>query len=197
MSDTGELPIDLETVYRQYHRRVFAWCSRILRNREDAEDVTQDAFVHILRKIDTFRGEAAFSSWMFRVVMNTAFMQLRRKRLPLSSLDEALDDEEGTPRPRNVLGVADSDLENVTARVDLDRAFSELPEGFKVVLLLHDVEEYTHAEIAEIRGWTDGTSKSQLHKARNRLRKLLSYTRSDWGTVSCAGTTAHETIHDD
>jgi len=165
--------IDMEAVYREYHRRVFAWCSRIVRNAEDAEDLTQDAFVQIVRKIHTFRGEASLSTWMFRVVMNTIFMQLRRKRLSQISLDEVFDDEEGTPWPRNVLSADDNYLTSVTARVDIDRAISEMPEGFKVVLLLHDVEECTHAEIAAIRGWTEGTSKSQLHKARNRLRELL------------------------
>jgi RNA polymerase sigma-70 factor (ECF subfamily) len=179
--------IDIETVYCKYYRRVFLWCSRVVRNTEDAEDLTHDAFVHVMRKIHTYRGEAAFSTWLFRVVMNTVFMQLRRKRLPQNSLDEVLDFGEGTLRSRDALGVIDSAFGDTDARVDLVRAVAQMPTGFKVVFLLHDLEDYSHSEIAEIRGWTVGTSKSQLHKARGRLRELLADPGRDSGCISRGG----------
>jgi RNA polymerase sigma-70 factor (ECF subfamily) len=168
------LAIDLATVYCEYYRCVFMWCLRIVRNEEDAEDLTQDAFVHVMRKIDTFRGEATFSTWLYRVVMNTVFMQLRRKRLLQTSLDEVLACGEPASWSCHALCTVDKSLGETNARIDLDRAIDQLPVGFKMVLLLHDVEHYTHDEIAAIRGWSSaGTSKSQLHKARRRLRDLL------------------------
>ncbi len=186
-SSQREQAIDIETVYCKYYRRVFLWCSRVVRNAEDAEDLTQDAFVHVMRKIHTFRGEAAFSTWLFRVVMNTVFMQLRRKRLPQTSIDEVFDFGEESPRSVDALGVIDSAFGRANARIDLSRAIAQMPAGFKVVLLLHDAEDYSHGEIAEIHGWTVGTSKSQLHKARQRMRELLGETGRGSGCVTCGG----------
>jgi RNA polymerase sigma-70 factor, ECF subfamily len=174
-----EPELDMNTVYRQYHRRVRAWCSRIARNTEDAEDLTQDVFVQVIRKIRTFRGEAAFSTWLYRVVMNTVFMQLRRKRLPLTSLDEVFETPEGRVWRGPAMFVAAPSWRDSDARIDLNRAIGQLPNGFKVALLLHDVEAYHHSEIAKLQGWTVGTSKSQLHKARERVRKLLERQRAD------------------
>jgi RNA polymerase sigma-70 factor (ECF subfamily) len=141
-----------------------------------------------MRKIHTFRGEAHFSAWLYRVVMNTVFMQLRRKHLPQISLDEVLGAGEGAAWHGPAMHVARPAWRDSNARIDLDRAIGQLSTGLKVALLLHDVEDYRHREIAELRGWTVGTSKSQLHKARRRLRELLGDARRDSGYVSFGGT---------
>lgn len=173
------LAIDITGVYCKYYHRVVAWCCRIVRNPEDAEDLAQDAFVHVIRKIHTFRGEANFSTWLYRVVMNTIFMRLRKKRLPQSSLDEFLASWEGALWHQQASHMSRSAWPDPDARIDLDRAIHQLPTGFKMALVLHDVEEYHHSEIAKLRGWTVGTSKSQLHRARQRVRDLLGDQRAD------------------
>ena len=183
-----EAAIDVATAYCNYRRRVFAWCSRIVRNTDDAQDVSQEAFIHIMRKIHTFRGEAALSTWLYRVVINTALLWLRRKRLPQTSLDEITDFGEGPPWRGSSVPVDDATLRDAPARIDLKQAINLLPAGYKAALLLHDVEDYRHDEIAEILGCSIGTSKSQLHKARRRLRDLLSDTREDTGYLSCGST---------
>jgi RNA polymerase sigma-70 factor (ECF subfamily) len=165
-----------------------AWCSRIVRDREDAQDVSQEAFIHILRKIHTFRGEAALSTWLYRVVTNTALLWLRRKHHPQTSLDDIRDFGEGPQWRGSSVPVVDAALQDAPARIDLKRAIDQLPAGFKATLLLHDVEDYHHHEIAEILGCSTGTSKSQLHKARRRLRELLSDMREDTGYLSCGNT---------
>ena len=163
----------MNTVYHQYQRRVRAWCSRIAGNADDAEDLSQEVFVQVIRKIHTFRGEAAFSTWLYRVVMNTVLMHLRRKRLPLISLDAVFETPEGRVWHDPAMVLAARNWRDSDARIDLNRAIGQLPNGFKVALLLHDVEAYHHSEIAKMQGWTVGTSKSQLHKARQRVRRLL------------------------
>ncbi len=157
-----------------YSRRVYALCFRLSRNTEEAEDLTQEAFLQVFRKIDTFRGESAFATWLYRLVVNVALMRLRKKRLPENPLepDARLDHETGMLQ--QPYGAPDAALAGAIDRVQLERAIAGLPPGYKVVFLLHDVEGYDHHEIAEILGWAQGTSKSQLHKARLKLRDLLS-----------------------
>jgi len=174
-----EQELDMNTVFRQYHRRVHAWCCRIAGNADDAEDLSQDVFVQVIRKIHTFRGEAAFSTWLYRVAMNTVLMRLRRKRLSVSSLDAVCETPEGSVWRDPALILAARSRRDSDARIDLNRAIVQLPNGFRVALLLHDVEDYHHSEIAKLQGWTVGTSKSQLHKARLRVRKLLADKRRD------------------
>ena len=164
---------DFEALYCRYYRRVFLWCQGVVRNPHDAEDLTQDAFIHVMSKIHTFRGEASFSTWLFRVVMNIVFMQLRRKHVPQTPLDEILEANDGAINPRSEVRRMNQTVAVLNAGVDLSRAIDSLPRGFRVALLLHDGENYTHSEIAEFMGWSPGTSKSQLHKARRRLRELL------------------------
>ena len=140
---------------------------------EDAEDLTQDAFLLLCRKINTYRGESAFSTWLYRLATNLALMRLRRKTLPQTSLDEILEAHEGAINPRQELKTSDRALAASVARVDLERMFDQMPGGFRKAFFLHDSEDYSHPEIAELTGWSIGTSKSQLHKARRRLQKLL------------------------
>lgn len=171
--------IDVAAVNCKYHRRVFAWCSRIVRNTEDAQDPSQDAFIHILRKVHTFWGEAALSTWLYRVATNTALMWLCRKRLPQTSLDEIAAFGEGPLWRGGSVPVVDATLRDAPARIDLKQAINQLPPEYKAALLLHDLENYRHDEIAEISGCSIGTSKSQLHKARRRITEFLSDTRED------------------
>jgi RNA polymerase sigma-70 factor, ECF subfamily len=167
------LATDIEVIYEQYRRRVYAWCLRIARNVEDAEDLTQDAFLLLCRKINTYRGESAFSTWLYRLATNLALMRLRRKTLPQASLDEIIETHEGAINLRQELKTSDRALAASVAHVDLERMYDQMPGGFRKAFFLHDREDYSHPEIAELTGWSIGTSKSQLHKARRRLRKLL------------------------
>jgi RNA polymerase sigma-70 factor (ECF subfamily) len=151
---------------------------------EDAEDLTQDAFLLLCRKINTYRGESAFSTWLYRLATNIALMRLRRKTLPQTSLDEILETHEGAINPRQELRTSDRALAASVARVDLERMFDQMPGGYRKAFFLHDSEDYSHPEIAELTGWAIGTSKSQLHKARRRLRELLECGRGKSGRPS-------------
>jgi RNA polymerase sigma-70 factor (ECF subfamily) len=156
----------------------------MVRNVEDAEDLTQDAFLLLFRKIDTYRGESAFSTWLYRLATNVVLMRLRRKGLPQASLDEILETREGSIDSRQELKTFDRSLAASVARVDLERSFAQMPGGFRKAFFLHDSEDYSHLEIAEFTGWSVGTSKSQLHKARRRLRELLECGQGKAGRAS-------------
>jgi RNA polymerase sigma-70 factor, ECF subfamily len=162
-----------EQLYRRYCGLVFSIGLRILKNDSEAEDLTQEAFLLLFRKIHTFRGEAKFSTWLHRLTINLALMRLRKKRLPEVSLDSALQPGEEDSRPIPEPGGPDLRLSGVLDHINLSRAIDQLPEGYKEMFILHDVEGYEHNEIAEILGCTAGNSKSQLYKARLRLRELL------------------------
>jgi RNA polymerase sigma-70 factor (ECF subfamily) len=139
----------------------------------EAEDLTQEAFMQLFRKIHTFRGESAFSTWLHRLTVNLVLMRLRRKKLVSTSLDEATGSDEEDGRHRNDIGGPDLSLTGVFDRFNLQTAINQLPVGYKLAFILHDVFGYQHNEIAEIRGCSEGNSKSQLHKARKQLRELL------------------------
>jgi len=165
-------------IFERYKRRVYALCLRLTGVPADAEDLTQDVFLLLFRKISTFRGESAFSTWLHRLVANVAFMHLRKKTRPPVSLDggAALD---GTVRCE----VADYDLrlEGCIDRVTLEQAIAELPPGYRAVYALYELQGYGHHEIAEIMNWSVGNSKSQLHKARRKLRaRILSCRTRPW-----------------
>ena len=162
-----------EHIYRLHSRRVYALCLRMVGNTAEAEDLTQEAFLQLFRKIQTFRGESAFSTWLHRLAVNVVLMRLRKKGLPEVSLEEETEPDEETGGPRRDVGAPDPALVGGIDRVHLERAIAQLPPGYKLVFLLHDVQGYEHNEIAEIMGCSIGNSKSQLHKARMRLRELL------------------------
>lgn len=162
-----------EQLYRRYSGRVFALCLRMVKNEKEAEDLTQEAFLMLFRKIHTFRGEARFSTWLYRLTANVVLMRFRKKRHPEVSLDATLESDEEDSRPLKEFGGPDLRLSGVIDHVNLTRAIEQLPDGYKEVFLLHDVEGYEHTEIAEKLGCTVGNSKSQLFKARLRLRELL------------------------
>ncbi len=161
-----------EELYRRHRRKVYSLCLRMLGNVPDAEDLTQEVFLQLYRKIGTFKGTAALSTWLYRLTVNMVLMHLRtarRKHQEQPAEDEEIDRVEGRIWP-----VPDG---SIIDRIDLERAIRRLPPGYRAVFLLHDVEGYEHEEIADILGIAVGTTKSQLHKARLRLRKLLGRTR--------------------
>ena len=168
-----------ERIYRLHSRRVYALCLRMVGNTAEAEDLTQDAFLQLFRKIGTFRGESAFSTWLHRLSVNVVLMKLRKKTLPETSLEESTDPEDESGGPRREIGVPDLLLTGSIDRVHLERAIEQLPPGYKQVFVLHDVQGFEHNEIAGLMGCSIGNSKSQLHKARMRLRELLQETLRD------------------
>lgn len=162
-----------ELLYQLHGRRVYALCLRMVGNPSDAEDLMQEAFLQLFRKIGTFRGESAFSTWLHRMTVNVVLMRLRKKALPVSSLEEATEPDEESGGPRKDVGAPDLRLSGAVDRVNLERSIGKLPPGYRTVFVLHDVQGYEHNEIAGIMGCSVGNSKSQLHKARTRLRDLL------------------------
>lgn len=161
-----------EVLYELHRRRVYSLCLRMTGRIADAEDLTQEAFLQMYRKIATFRGESAFSTWLYRLCVNVVLMSLRKRGLNLVSLEETLapHDEEGT---RREIGIHDTVLAASVDRINLERAIEGLPPGYRVTFVLHDIEGYEHNEIAEMLACSIGNSKSQLHKARMKLKELL------------------------
>ena len=167
-----------ESLYGMHKRRVYSLCLRMTGNTAEAEDLTQEAFLQLYRKIATFRGESAFSTWLHRLAVNVVLMHLRKKGLPEVSLQETLEptEEDG---PKKDFGAHDQVLAGSIDRVNLERAVESLPPGYRIIFVLHDIEGYEHNEIAEMMGCSIGNSKSQLHKARMKLRDLLKVTRAE------------------
>jgi RNA polymerase sigma-70 factor (ECF subfamily) len=142
-------------------------------NTADAEDLTQEAFLLLLRKIHTFRGESAFSTWLHRLAVNLVLMRLRKKSPPIVPIEATPDPDDETFSPSIDIGAPDLLLEGSVDRINLERCIQRLPAGYRTIFVLHDIQGYEHNEIAEILGRSVGVSKSQLHKARTRLRELL------------------------
>jgi len=165
-------PAAFERIYELHKRRVYSLCLRMVGNTAEAEDLTQEAFLQLFRKIATFRGESAFSTWLYRLVANVVLMHLRKKRLNAVSLDETESNLED-PAPKREFGADDLRLTATTERLRLERAIRRLPPGYRAVFILHDIEGYEHAEVAQILDCTSGNCKSQLHKARLRLRQWV------------------------
>jgi RNA polymerase sigma-70 factor (ECF subfamily) len=167
-----------QALYDKHKRRVYSLCLRMTANTAEAEDLTQEAFLQLYRKIGTFRGESAFSTWLHRLSVNVVLMQLRRKSLPVVSLEETTQGgEEDTPKKD--FGADDLALAGSIDRLQLQKAVDDLPPGYRTIFVLHDVEGYEHNEIATIVGCSIGNSKSQLHKARMKLRDLLKMSRAE------------------
>ena len=169
-----------ESLYRLHKRRVYSLCLRMTANTASAEDLTQEAFLQLFRKIATFRGESAFSTWLHRMAVNVVLMQLRKKGLAVVPLEETIETEEKSHKKEP--GAEDVRLAGSIDRLQLEHAVENLPPGYRAVFLLHDVEGYEHNEIARIVGCSIGNSKSQLHKARMKLRELLKASRAEKAT---------------
>jgi RNA polymerase sigma-70 factor (ECF subfamily) len=158
-------------LFNAHRRRVYSLCLRMTGDTTEAEDLTQEAFLQLFRKISTFRGESAFTTWLHRLVVNVVLMHLRKKGLLQVSLDE-VDTSQEEPVKRDY-GDDDRRLIGSIDRISLERAIAALPPGYRTVFVLHDVEGYEHNEIAQIMDCSTGNSKSQLHKARLKLREYL------------------------
>jgi RNA polymerase sigma-70 factor, ECF subfamily len=167
-----------ELIYRLHCGRVYALCLRMLRDSVEAEDLVQEVFIQLFRKIHTFRGESAFSTWLHRLTANLVLMYLRRKRPTFLSLDDITRSEEEDTKPSQEMGAPDPRLSGLIDRVNLQSAIDQLPKGYREIFILYDVHGYEHSEIAKILGRSIGNSKSQLHRARKRLRELLRRARS-------------------
>jgi len=159
-------------LYSVHKRRVYSLCLRMLGNVAEAEDLTQESFLQLHRKIATFRGDSAFSTWLHRLTINVVLMHLRRKGLNLISLDEALDPSPDHG-PARSFGAPDLRLTGSIDRMTLEKAVENLPAGYRLIFVLHDIEGYEHNEIATLLDCSIGNSKSQLHKARMKLREAL------------------------
>ncbi|HEV7902906.1 MAG TPA: RNA polymerase sigma factor, partial [Pyrinomonadaceae bacterium] len=157
-----------ETLYERHNRRVYSLCLRMTQNVAEAEDLAQEAFIQLFRKIGSFRGESAFTTWLHRLTVNQVLMHFRKRGV---RLEQTTDDGE-TP-VQIVAGTQNPNSMPVVDRIALDRAIGQLPPGYRTVFVLHDVEGHEHEEIARMLGCSVGTSKSQLHKARMKLRTLL------------------------
>jgi RNA polymerase sigma-70 factor, ECF subfamily len=166
-----------EVLYNLHKRRVYSLCLRMTTNTAEAEDLTQEAFLQLFRKIGTFRGESAFSTWLHRMAVNVVLMQLRKKGLQLVPLEDETEGEEETPKKD--YGAQDAVLAGSIDRLQLKNAIDRLPPGYRSIFVLHDVEGFEHNEIAEMVGCSIGNSKSQLHKARMKLRELLKTSRAE------------------
>ncbi len=174
-----------EVLYHLHKRRVYSLCLRMTANAAEAEDLAQEAFLQLFRKIGTFRGESAFSTWLHRMTVNVVLMRLRKKGLPVVPLEETQESEEEAPKKE--LGAPDPALAGSLDRLQLERAIEDLPPGYRTIFVLHDVEGYEHNEIAEIVGCSIGNSKSQLHKARMKLRDLLRTSRAEKANTPSGG----------
>lgn len=157
-----------EIIYQRYHRRTYSLCLRMTSSPTEAEDLTQEVFIQLFRKIGSFRGDSAFSTWLHRLTVNQVLMHFRRR-----SVKNERTSEDGEMPEQTVRGTADPNKMSVVDRIALKNAIAELPKGYRSVFVLHDVEGFEHEEVARIMGISVGTSKSQLHKARLKLRALL------------------------
>ena len=163
----GDMPA-FEELYRRHNRRVYALCLRMTQNVSEAEDLTQEVFINLFRKVGSFRGDSAFTTWLHRMAVNQVLMHFRKRSVKLEKTTE-----EGETPVQIVRGTENPNAMPVVDRIALDSAIAQLPPGYRAVFVLHDIEGHEHEEVARMLGVAVGTSKSQLHKARIRLRGLL------------------------
>jgi RNA polymerase sigma-70 factor (ECF subfamily) len=165
------------SLFHAHKAKVYSVCLRMTNNTAEAEDLTQDAFLQVFRKLATFRGDSALSTWLYRIAVNTVLMHFRKKALRQVSLDEPYSQDAKVVRRE--YGSRDDRLTGCVDRIALARAIKELPDGYRTIFLLHEVEGYEHQEIAELLDCSVGNSKSQLHKAKLRIRELLGRTQQE------------------
>jgi RNA polymerase sigma-70 factor, ECF subfamily len=157
-----------EEIFQLHHRRVYSLCLRMTGNSTEAEDLTQDVFVQVFRKLGSFRGESAFTTWLHRLTVNQVLMHFRKNHVKKEQLTE-----DGEMPVKILVDLNRLNRSPVLDRLALHEAIAQLPHGYRMVLVLHDVEGLEHSEIASLLGCSIGTSKSQLHRARMRTRLLL------------------------
>jgi RNA polymerase sigma-70 factor (ECF subfamily) len=159
------------TLFQLHKKRVHSVCLLMTKDIAEAEDLTQEAFLQVFRSVGSFRCDSAFSTWLYRIAVNTVLMKLRRRKTPPVSLDEPVSSE--SPSLRLEIGRTDLRLSGAIDRIALRRAMQGLPEGCRRIFALHEVEGYEHHEIAKMLDCSVGNSKSQLHKAKMKMRDLL------------------------
>jgi len=159
------------TLFHAHKGRVYSVCMRMTNNTAQAEDLTQDAFLQVFRKLSTFKGDSALSTWLYRIAVNTVLMHFRKKALKQISLDEP--SSQDARQVRREYGNRDGRLSGTVDRIALTRAIKDLPAGYRQIFLLHEIEGYEHQEIARLLDCSVGNSKSQLHKAKLRIREFL------------------------
>ena len=157
-----------EEIYRTYNRRVYSHCLRMTRNVAEAEDLTQEVFIQLFRKLKTFRGESLFTTWLHRLTVNAVLMHFRKTAVRLDRMTEEYEDAVNDFVSARISGAS------IIDKISLNEALRQLAPGYRAVFILHDLEGYEHQQISEILKCAVGTSKSQLHKARMKLRRLLS-----------------------
>jgi RNA polymerase sigma-70 factor, ECF subfamily len=171
MTDRGEVPEtpratdDFETIYRQHSPRVYTLACRMAGSSEDGEDLLQEIFLQAYRKLGSFKGDSTLGTWLYRLALNHCLDYVRSRQAKMKKTTDSLDADTG----RDPVARRDTPV----ARIDLDRALERLPDGCREAFVLHDVEGYDHREVAELLGIAEGTSKSQVFKARLKLRALL------------------------
>jgi RNA polymerase sigma-70 factor (ECF subfamily) len=157
-----------EELFRLHRRLVYGLCLRMTQDVAEAEDVTQEVFVLLFRKIGGFRGEANFTTWLHRLTVNQVLMRFRKNK---ARREDSLEDEE--LQPHDSVRPTSPKASQLIDRITLESAIAKLPPGYRAAFILHDIEGYEHEEVARMLGCAVGTSKSQLHKARTKLRKIL------------------------
>jgi RNA polymerase sigma-70 factor (ECF subfamily) len=157
-----------EELYKSHYRRVYSLCARMTRSVSQAEDLTQEVFIQVFRKLKTFRGESSFATWLHRLTVNEVLMHFRK---PVVKMERATEDVANLIEIERVFGTPARI--SLLDHLSLKEAIQELAPGYRTVFILHDVAGYEHEQIGQILGCAAGTSKSQLHKARLKLRQLL------------------------
>ena len=162
-------------LYEAHHRRVYSICFRMLKDAADAEDLTQEVFVHLFRSFGSFRGESAFTTWLHRLTVNHVLMHFRKRKVRA-----VRPTEDGELQVRALAASYDHKRTNIVDRILLSEVIAKLPDGYREAFVLHDIEGFEHQEIAAMNGRAEGTSKSQLHKARRALRALITHPSPDY-----------------
>ena len=157
-----------EELYRQHAGRLYNMAFRMAGSSQEAEDLLQEVFLHAYRKLGSFRGDSSLGTWLYRLGMNQCLDYLRGRQAKMKQATDSLDDEGAAE-----LAAPMSPTPIAVNRLDLERAIGRLPQGCRAAFLLHDVEGFEHNEVARILGVSEGTSKSQVHKARMKLRTML------------------------
>jgi RNA polymerase sigma-70 factor (ECF subfamily) len=164
----GEKMSGFDELYRKHYRRVYSICLRMTGNIAEAEDLTQEVFIQLHRKLGSFRGESAFTTWLHRLTVNQVLMHFRKR-----SVKSELTTDDGEIPDSIDPDTINPEAMPIVDRISIETAIAQLPPGYRTAFILHDVEGYEHEEIARILGCSPGTSKSQLHKARLKLRRLI------------------------
>ena len=174
-------------LFQTHKAKIYSLCLRMTSNTAEAEDLTQDAFLQVFRKLGTFRGDSALSTWLYRVAVNTVLMHFRKKGLRQVSIEEPASKEAGAPTREH--GRIDGRLSASVDRIALTRAMRDLPAGYRTIFLLHEVKGYEHHEIARLLRCSVGNSKSQLHKAKMKMRDLLGWPKAPGAARKATGDT--------